>query len=318
MPLAVQLPRNPDVLSRNGVYAQALNVLSRKETAVQRQLRRAGLAGYEPLTQATLMALAQRAPVGSSFYDVGAHIGLYSALVNAVYKDRRLTSFAFEPTPATARICREIRDRNHLSYKVVQCAVSDKSGEAELYLSDKAESSNSLNPAHRKSSGSTTVPVVTLDGFTQTERATPHLIKIDVETLEADVLRGALGTIEQYRPWIVVELLPSSEPSSLREVLARLAVMGYRFHVIQAEKPWHAWNETTYRPHVGSHCRDWLLAPEPLDDAFHRMVRRWLIAILACDEDTNLTVPGGTPFPEGWNAPYVRADRHAGQSVPVG
>ncbi|MFD9903372.1 FkbM family methyltransferase [Streptomyces sp. NPDC059063] len=305
MPLAIKLPANPGALSATGPYASALNVLSRKETAVQRQLRRAGLAGYEPLTQATLLALAQQAPAGTAFYDVGAHIGLYSALVSAVYREKALDVFAFEPTPATAALSRTIRDVNGLGFELVEAAVAGAPGTAELFLSDKAESSNSLNPAHRRSSASVRVPVVTLDGFTVERAAVPHVIKVDVETFEADVLQGALSTISRHRPWIVCELLPSSEPEGLRDVLGALVEQGYGLHVIEPQLPWLPLNEKNYRSHIGHHCRDWLLAPQPLSAAFHRLVRQWLIAILACDETTNLTVPAGTPFPEGWNAPYA-------------
>ncbi|MGA4837792.1 FkbM family methyltransferase [Streptomyces sp. G45] len=307
MPLAIKLPAHPEAPAAPGPYPSALNVLSRKETAVQRQLRRAGLAGYEPLTQATLLALAQQAPAGSAFYDVGAHIGLYSALLSAVHGNRGLDVFAFEPTPATAAIGRTIRDVNGLGFELVEAAVSSAPGTAELFLSDKAESSNSLNPGHRRSSASVRVPVVTLDGFTAERGAAPHVIKVDVETYEADVLRGGLATIRRHRPWIVCELLPSSAPEALRDVLATLVSYGYGLHVIEPQLPWPGLDADTYRAHVGHHCRDWLLAPRPLSKEFHRLVRQWLIAILACDETTNLTVPGGTPFPDGWNAPHGTA-----------
>lgn len=311
MPLAVTLPRHPAALRATGPYPRALNVLSRKQTAVQRQLRRAGLAGYEPVTQATLMALAQRAPAGAAVYDVGAHIGLYAALIDAVFgrrpgtREKGLQVHAFEPTPGTARICRGIRDHNGLRFDVVESAVSDEPGSAELFLSLKAESSNSLNAGHRRHHESVTVPVTTLDAFTREHASRPHLIKVDVETLEGQVLRGALETAREYRPWIVLEILPGSDHDSLSGALGRLTALGYGLHLIQPEAPWPPRTSRDYRALAGSSCRDWLLAPEPLTAAFHHAVRSWLIAVLACDERTNLLTPGGKGFPPGWNAPYV-------------
>ncbi|MGY0061222.1 FkbM family methyltransferase [Streptomyces sp. LZ34] len=304
MPLAITLPLNPDVIAAEGPYPRALNVLSRKQTAVQRQLRRAGLAGYEPTTQATLLALAQRAPTGSAVYDIGAHIGLYSALISAVYGHGRLRTYAFEPTPDTAGLCRRIRACNRLSYEVVESAVSSAPGTAELYLSEKTESSNSLNSAHRKHSSSVRVPVTTVDAFTAERGAAPYLVKIDVETFEAAVLEGALRTVDRHRPWIVCELLPSADHDALRRALAPLVARGYGLHPITPEAPWLRYDESGYRHAVSGQCRDWLLAPAPLTPGFHRAVRRWLIAILACDETTNLLTPAGSPFPGGWNAPY--------------
>ncbi|MEK8171140.1 hypothetical protein NKH77_21310 [Streptomyces sp. M19] len=146
MPLAVTLPLNPDSLAAHGPYPRALNVLSRERTAVQRRLCRAGLAGYEPLTQATLLTLAQQAPEGTAVYDVGAHIGLYAALISAVCGPRGPRTYAFEPTPDTADLADEIRAYNGLGHEVVRTAVASAPGTAELYLSLKAESSNSSTP----------------------------------------------------------------------------------------------------------------------------------------------------------------------------
>ncbi|MEU8827393.1 FkbM family methyltransferase [Streptomyces sp. NPDC048636] len=312
MPLAITLPLNPEVLRTSGPYPRALNVLSRKQTAVQRQLRRAGLAGYEPTTQATLLALAQQAPPGGAVYDIGAHIGLYSALISAVYGKGGPRTIAFEPTPETAALCRRIRECNRLGFEVHQAALSREPGTAELYFSHKSESSNSLNPAHRKHSASVSVPVTTVDAVTEERGLTPHLIKIDVETFEAAVLEGALSTVRRHRPWIVCELLPSADHDALRTALAPLTAMDYGLYPIAPDAPWHRYDETTYRPAVSAQCRDWLLAPRPPTPAFHRAVRQWLIAILACDETTNLLTPDKASFPYGWNAPYRPRDPRPG------
>lgn len=66
------------------------------------------------------------------------------------------------------------------------------------------------------------VPVVTLDSF-----ALPacHLIKIDVEGMEAEVLRGAAATIARCRPVIYAE---NDRPARSPELLGLLDGMGYR------------------------------------------------------------------------------------------
>jgi FkbM family methyltransferase len=305
MPLAITLPHHPGVLEATGPYPRALNFLNRKQTAVQSMLRRTGLAGYEPITQATLMTLAEQAPRGAAFYDIGAHIGLYSALVDAVFGRGRkdLQVHAFEPTPGTAEVCRSIRKHNRLGFEVHETALGREPGTAELYLSHVSESSNSLNPDFRKPTGSVSVPVTTLDKAAADHTAWPHLMKVDVETLEAAVLDGAMETIGRWRPWIVVELLPSCDRDELRATMDALAGLGYGFHLLQPEQPWGR-RGGSYDGCLTNYCRDWLLAPEPLTDGFYRSMRTWLRAILACDETTNLVVPQGSSFPAGWNSRY--------------
>ncbi len=309
MPLAVRTPVNPAAPPGAGTYPRALNVLSRKETAVQRQLRRAGLAGYEPLTQATLLTLAQYAPPHAAVYDVGAHIGLYAALVDLVHGGKRLQTVAFEPTPHTAGLCRALRDGNGLDFDVRQMALSDRSRTAELYLSLKAESSNSLNPGHRAHAESVRVPVGTVDDFAERHGHAPFLIKIDVETHEPEVLAGAHRVLREHRPWLVCEVLPGTDRGAMAAALRGLTALGYGLHLIHPETPWRPHDAESYRAHVQGQCRDWLFAPEPLTDDFYATQRAWLRAVLECGKEENLLVPPGEPFPRGWNAPHPLPDR---------
>lgn len=305
MPLIVQVPVNAEVPDG---YAGALNVLDRKQTAVQRQLRRSGLAGYEPLTQAVLLGLAQEAPVGSMVLDIGAHVGIYSALLDSIYRGKELQVVAFEPTPETAAVCRRLRDVNGLRFELVEAAVGSAPGEAELYLSAKAETSNSLNAGHRRHLGSVSVQVTTVDEFVGQRDARPFLMKVDVETFEAQVLNGSLQVLEHHRPWIVCELLPSSDSAALEAPLAALERLGYGFHCIAPETPWPRRGAGDYRPHLNGACRDWLLAPDPLTAAQYHRIRAWLGAILRCDERTNLLLPPGEAPPIGWDAPTSADD----------
>jgi FkbM family methyltransferase len=305
----IKMPENRAVLSALGPYPRSLNMLGRRQTAVQRQLRRAGLAGYEPMTQATLLSIMQHAPRAAAFFDVGAHIGLYSAMISAVYAGHGVRTFAFEPTPDTARICRAVRKYNRLDYAVVETAVSGEPGEAVLYLSDKTESSNSLNPGFREHTQEVVVPVTTLDAFAIQTGVDPYLVKIDVETQEPQVIRGALDLIERARPWIICEILPEVDPDSLTELLARLTDLGYAFVQLTPELPWTVGCAVDVAVLSRLPGRDWLLAPEKPKGQFFATVRGWLAAIAECDETTNRLIAGGDPLPDGWNTPYPAGRR---------
>ena len=82
---------------------------------MQRRLRREGLAGYESLVQATLLALCEQKTEKLVFYDVGAHIGLYVAMVSAIFHRANPTCYAFEPTPVPEQRGRSSYFDNHRS-----------------------------------------------------------------------------------------------------------------------------------------------------------------------------------------------------------
>lgn len=308
MPLIIQTPENPDVIARYGTYPRAINALSRKQTSVQRHLRYRGLAGYEPMTQATLLSIMQLAPQRSVFFDVGAHVGLYSALVSAVFARAGARSYAFEPTPETAEIGRGIARHNRLSIEVVQAAVSDQPGQATLYFADASDSSNSLNEAFRAHSREVSVPLVTLDSFAAELGRDPHLIKIDVETHETQVLLGARGLIARARPWLVCEVLRDTDRAQMSRLLGWMEGMGYTFHLLTPALPWPSSPAAHYEELLGL-SRDWLFAPGPVPARLTDAVRAWLTAIRRCGAQTNLLVPPGGALPAGWNAPYPGRQR---------
>ena len=297
MPLIVRVPQ---AIAGPSDSIRWLNVLDPRKTAVQRELRRSGLAGYEPATQSTLLALMEDAPEGGCFIDIGAHIGVYSSLVAAVFRSASPRVIAVEPTPATAALARKLARVNGLDIDVVETAISDRPGEATLYLSDKAETSNSLNEDFREHAEHVVVATTTLDALIEERGLRPHLIKIDVETHEHAVLRGAWDTIERFRPWIVVEVLDSSDAGPLSVALDHAIGLGYTLYPLVPEADW-----TAGHPRQGTRAqegyRDWLLAPTPIDDSLADRVVAWRQAIRACAKDTNAIVPRGCTFARGWN-----------------
>lgn len=305
MPMAVRTPRNPHVISEHGPYKRGLSVLDRKHTAVQRQLRRGGLAGYEPATQGTLLSLVELADKPATFFDVGAHIGLYSALVTLVFDADAVRTLAFEPTPETASYARLLRQRNGLDYDVVEKGLSSQEGAMTLYISEKAETSNSLVPGFRPSSRQVVVPVTTLDEFCRSQAETPTVIKVDVEMHEAQTLSGGLEMIRRDRPHIVCEMLPDLDTEAMARVLATLATEGYTLYHVDERTPWRPVQPGGHEPDLSHESRDWLMSPAPLADDFDQALSRWLQAISECTDDTNMTVTGGTPFPEGWDSLYT-------------
>ena len=174
------------------------------------------------------------------FFDVGANIGLYAALADALFDT--VSVVAFEPTPATADIADEIARANDLDVDVVRVALSDHDGEADLHISPVSDSSNSLNPDFRAGSETVRVRVMRLDEFARQTGVVPDVIKIDVETHEAAVLCGARSTLEHNRPDLIVEVLSgrrgrdfAAEINSAVEGLGVLDVRTRRGSVIRCQ-----------------------------------------------------------------------------------
>lgn len=303
MPLIIRTPENAGVIARWGTYPQRINVLDRQETATQRMLHRDGLAGYEPLTLAAVLALMQEAPIGAVFFDVGAHIGLYSALVSAIFANKGVRTFAFEPTPDTAAIARRLGRYNELGFEVVQAALSGAPGTATLYVSDMVETANSLHARHRNHASTVTVEVDTLDAFATRRRVDPTVIKIDVEGSEPEVLAGAFATIDRRRSAIVCEIAGERSARAIAAQVATLERLGYQSYPVTTSMPWRPASPPEIgRLAIDEDVHSWLFLPQPLTRALSHAVETWAAAIAECGERTNLLVPGGTPPPVLWNA----------------
>jgi FkbM family methyltransferase len=166
---------------------------------------------------------------GSVFFDIGANFGYYSvALATAL--DRRCRVYAFEPNPNTyARLLRHI-EWNGLKDLVqpIPLALSDRQGSATLI----ERSDNSGASRIGDDAAGIAVDLTTLDAFCADRDITQlDALKIDVEGLEARVLRGGRETISRLKPAIVIEFWNTGlerAHSSVAEVAAAIDGLGYK------------------------------------------------------------------------------------------
>ncbi|MEP1125028.1 MAG: FkbM family methyltransferase [Ilumatobacter sp.] len=273
-----------------------LDIVDPSTSGVQRQLRRSGLASYEPSTAAALLALFEVAGDGFVFFDVGANIGFYASMAAALFEPASVV--AFEPMPAIADIASAIAVANGLHVRVERSAASDTVGFADLHVSPLADTSNSLDASFRNGSETVRVPLVRLDDFTATSSG-PQVIKIDVETHEAAVLRGARQTIGTYRPALVVEVLSSRRGRDFAsEISSALDGLGYSMYELLEQPTFRA--ETALRASVGG-TRDWLLTPTPIGDDFAIRWETWSRRLAECTADRNSRAPLGPAVRRAWN-----------------
>lgn len=204
---------------------QLIDLVDGRSSINQRHLRRQGLAGWQNDTTAGLLSTWELTAKPGLFLDVGANAGVYSLLCRLLWPS--IQAIAFEPAPETLSAGLRWAEANGVDIVFEQTAVSDTNGRAPLHLSSKSDASHSLVAGFRKCSQTLDVDLITLDTYVQREGIAPTVLKIDVEQHELSVLRGARGTLEQFQPVIVMEVLKSAASKEAQRLLADL---GYRSH----------------------------------------------------------------------------------------
>jgi FkbM family methyltransferase len=269
--VVLSLPKPPPAGAAD-VAPRPLTIRTPERTYVSRLLEGSGLAGYEPDTLACFLAAVHQAD-GEPVFDVGANIGVFAWLAAALTPAKVV---AFEPTPDLADQMRAICAANGLTVRVEEVALGAASGTAELFLSDKTDSSNSLRAGFRPSHKSVSVPVERVDDYVARTGLAPAVMKIDTESTEPDVLRGATRLLAERRPWIICEVLAGRTEADLTAILAPL---GYSWYRIDGPGPLEARDQIEGDPSYAH--MNWLFAPSAPTPEFWASMAAWRESIAA-------------------------------------
>jgi FkbM family methyltransferase len=139
---------------------------------------------------------------GSVFADVGANLGLYT-LWAARLAGPKGQVHAFEPVPDVCeRLTRNVALNGFAQVRIVPAGVGAEPGRITLY---RHLGASGITSRYRAEQGpGIEVPVTTLDREFPPERRPPDLIKIDVEGMELEVLRGGRRLLAAAAPPLVV------------------------------------------------------------------------------------------------------------------
>jgi FkbM family methyltransferase len=149
---------------------------------------------------------------GDCFFDVGAHVGLYSLIASRVVGIDGCV-VAFEPDPRNVQLLREHVIRNGLSnVSIEEAAVWRSDGEV-LFLrggsTPMGKSSRRgavIEPGAAPESGDTiSIQAVSLDRYAA-DGYSPSLVKVDVEGAECEVLKGAEKLLAKVKPALICEV----------------------------------------------------------------------------------------------------------------
>lgn len=211
---------------------KTLRLQSKGDDWVSNQVFWRGWAGYEPETIPLFFRLAQKSRVT---FDIGAYVGFFALLAALANEDGKV--YAFEPMQAIyQRLRNNISINNLRNIETFLGAVGEKEGEAEFFHLDGAElpTSSSLSQEFVRdveNIASTKVKVFRLDRFIE-ERNIERvdLMKIDTESTEPDVLRGASSLLRRDHPQIICEVLKNR--GSEKPLADILRPLGYNFYLM--------------------------------------------------------------------------------------
>ncbi len=154
-------------------------------------------AGYE-LESAVLMMLLCRG--GGAFFDIGSNWG-YFPLLLASSPEFTGPIFAFEPNPRTFHDLTSVLRQSGTDSRVTALNFGVGKTVCQMGLEETDRFKTGLARLS-DSGGGMKISVKPLDGL---NLPAPLMLKIDAEGMEADVLAGAARTLEDVRPFVLVE-----------------------------------------------------------------------------------------------------------------
>lgn len=189
-----------------------------------------GLDGFE---RASLEVFLRFVPSARCIMDIGANSGTY-ALAAGVSGRSDQSIYAFEPIPRVfAFLSRNVAANGLRNVHAIHSAVGDIDGEIDIYVNTQAlrlPVNASTVQGYRANHSAITAPITRLDTFVAARGiGAVDLMKIDTETTEPNVLRGAREILHRDLPVIVCEVQLNRTEAALEHILEEL---GYRYFLI--------------------------------------------------------------------------------------
>jgi FkbM family methyltransferase len=188
---------------------------------------------YERDTTCLILALAEP---GTTYFDVGANIGLLSVPVLAACPDVKVVSI--EASPDTLHFLKKTHAvaRRREDWTVVGAAVGLQNGEAVFWSGDVALGAHDGLRDTRRGGWKrpVRVPLCALDQIWEARGCpTVSVVKMDIEGGEYDALQGAKSIIARERPVFVVEWTDQNLRAygiSSERILQLCSEMGYALY----------------------------------------------------------------------------------------
>lgn len=187
---------------------------------------------YALITNLYKLTVEQHGP--GVYFDVGANIGTSSVLASEVF-DR---IYAFEIDIKNCQLFCYVMSLNKTSYSLCNFAVSNETGEAEVFLNDFNHGGHSI-VSQNKTLPSIKVEKICLDDF-DPDVTNVRFLHIDTEGHDFKVLAGSHKFIDRQDsiPIVEFEFQPSSlvrNGSSINELLSFIDAFNYKAYINAAK-----------------------------------------------------------------------------------
>lgn len=189
------------------------------------------IGNYE--NPAMLTAFASWVKPDSVFYDLGANIGFHSLLANRYISKGKI--YAFEPLPSNAalfnehlRLNKKLISNDNIQFFPI--AISDKEKDIRFSNDPVQKDGNTYvnsSPVYSNAADHIEVKARSIDELLKDGFAAPDIIKIDVEGAELEVLKGAVDTLQQYKPYLLLATHDYHLPGVQAACVSFLKDLGY-------------------------------------------------------------------------------------------
>lgn len=191
------------------------------------------LITYGELCEGEAALFRQLLKPGDVAIEAGANIGAHTVLLsNLVGESGQI--IAYEPQRIVFQtLCANLALNQCLNVDARQQGLGEQAGEMTLPIADPRVINNFGGLSLLASGSGEKVAIATIDSL---KLSRCHLIKIDVEGMEIDVLAGAQNTIQRCRPILYLENDRAEKSAAL---IARVLAMGYRawWHLVPLFNP---------------------------------------------------------------------------------
>lgn len=178
--------------------------------------------GWEKVSVGLWKQLCTEATV---IFDIGANTGVYSLIAKTLNPEAKV--FAFEPVDRVFEKLKRNADLNEYDIVCTEKAVSDFTGKAVIYDTYDAHVLSVTVNQNLQAPGTRVIEkeitAITLKDFIEEQGLTRiDLMKIDVETHEAEVLDGFGEYLARFRPSMLIEILSDEVGEKIRRYVEGL------------------------------------------------------------------------------------------------